>query len=160
MKPLIVLILVFILSAFLIRLVTQKYDLLLAARIGMCAMLCFTAVGHFAFTKGMAMMLPPIVPLKNEIIYLTGLLEILLGVGLLIPRLTVYSGWLLIAFFIVLLPANIYSSIKQVDFEKATLNGNGISYLWFRIPLQIFFCYLDIHFRYKPLRTMQCLLIL
>ena len=87
----------------------------------------------------MAMMLPPIVPLKNEIIYLTGLLEILLGVGLLIPRLTVYSGWLLIAFFIVLLPANIYSSIKQVDFEKATLNGNGISYLWFRIPLQIFF---------------------
>jgi uncharacterized membrane protein len=139
MKPLIVLLIVFLLSAFLIRLVTQKHDLLFAAKIGMCAMLFFTAVGHFAFTKGMVMMLPPIVPLKNETIYLTGLLEILLGVGLLIPRLTVYSGWVLIAFFIGLLPANIYSTIKHVDFEKATFNGNGINYLWFRIPLQIFF---------------------
>jgi uncharacterized membrane protein len=112
---------------------------LLSARIGMCAMLIFTAIGHFAFTKGMAMMIPPIIPSKNEIIYLTGLLEILLGIGLLIPKLSVYSGWVLIALFIVLLPANIYSAIKHIDYQKGTFDGNGLNYLWFRIPLQILF---------------------
>jgi uncharacterized membrane protein len=139
MKPLIVLMSVFLVSIFIIKLTTQKYDFRLSARIAMCAMLFFTAVGHFTFTKGMAMMLPPIIPFKNEIIYLTGLLEILLGICLLIPRLTVYSGWVLIAFFILLLPANIYSAINHIDYQKGTLEGYGLNYLWFRIPLQILF---------------------
>jgi uncharacterized membrane protein len=139
MKPLIVLLSIFLISIFIIKLITQKYDLFLSARIGMCAMLIFTAIGHFAFTKGMAMMIPSIIPLKTEIIYLTGLLEILLGICLLIPRLTVYTGWILIAFFIVLLPANIYAAIKHIDYQKGTFDGNGLNYLWFRIPLQVFF---------------------
>lgn len=141
MKPLIVLLSIFLISIFIIKLITQKYDLFLSARIGMCAMLIFTAIGHFAFTKGMAMMIPPIIPLKNEIIYLTGLLEILLGICLLIPRLTVYTGFILIAFFIVLLPANIYAAIKHIDYQKGTFDGNGLNYLWFRIPLQVFFIF-------------------
>jgi uncharacterized membrane protein len=139
MKPLIVLLAVFSLSLFTLRLLTQKYDLHLSARIGMCIMLFFTAIGHFAFTKGMAMMVPSIIPLKTEIIYLTGFLEILLGIGLLIPRLKIYTGWVLIVFFILLLPANINASIKHIDYQKGTLDGSGISYLWFRVPLQILF---------------------
>jgi uncharacterized membrane protein len=58
---------------------------------------------------------------------------------LLIPKLSVVSGWILIVFFLLLLPANIYASIKHIDFQKATFDGNGLAYLWFRIPLQIFF---------------------
>ncbi len=139
MKPLIVLLSVFLISIFIIKLAFQKYDLFLSARIGMCAMLFFTAIGHFAFTKGMAMMLPPIVPLKTEVIYLTGFLEILLGLCLLIPRLSIYSGWAIILFLLLLLPANIYAAIKHIDYQKATYDGNGLVYLWFRIPLQIFF---------------------
>lgn len=139
MKPLIVLLSIFFASILIIKWATQNYDILLSARIGMCAMLFFTAVGHFTFTKGMAMMIPPIIPLKTEIIYLTGLLEILLGICLLIPRLSVYSGWTLIAFFLLLLPANIYAAIKHIDYQKATFYGNGLTYLWFRIPLQILF---------------------
>jgi uncharacterized membrane protein len=139
MKPLIVLLSVFLISFFIIKLATQKYDLFLSARIGMCAMLFFTAIGHFAFTKGMAMMIPPVFPLKTEIIYLTGVLEILLGLGLLIPSARVYAGWFLIGFFILLLPANIYAAIKHIDYQKGTYDGKGISYLWFRVPLQIVF---------------------
>ena len=139
MKPLIVLVSVFLVSIFIIKLTTQKYDFHLSARIGMCAMLFFTAMGHFAFTKGMTMMIPPIIPLKTEIIYLTGLLEILLGICLLIPKLSIYSGWVLIAFFILLLPANIYSAIKHIDYQKGNFEGNGLNYLWFRIPLQVLF---------------------
>jgi uncharacterized membrane protein len=139
MKQLVVLVSVFLVSIFGIKLITRNYDLFLSARIGMCGMLLFTAIGHFVFTKGMALMIPPMIPFKTEIIYLTGLLEILLGICLLIPRLSIYSGWILIVFFILLLPANIYASIKHIDYQKATFDGNGLDYLWFRIPLQFLF---------------------
>ena len=139
MKPLVVLLVVFGLSTFVIRFFNQKYDFVLAARIAMFAMLCFTAIGHFAFTKGMTMMLPSIIPFKTELIYFTGILEIILGIGLLIPNWKVYSAWILIVFFVILLPANIYAAIKQVDLQKATFDGYGLSYLWFRIPLQLLF---------------------
>ena len=139
MKPLVILLAVFVLSIFVIRFFNQKYDVVLAARIAMCAMLCFTAIGHFAFTKGMTMMLPPIIPFKTELIYFTGVVEIILGIGLLVPNWKVYSAWILIVFFVILLPANIYAAIKQVDLQKATFDGYGLSYLWFRIPLQLLF---------------------
>ncbi|WP_338812503.1 hypothetical protein V9L05_13950 [Bernardetia sp. Wsw4-3y2] len=139
MKPLVILLVVFVLSIFVIRFLNQKYDVVLAARIAMCAMLCFTAIGHFAFTKGMTMMLPPIIPFKTELIYFTGVVEIILGIGLLVPNWKVYSAWILIVFFVILLPANIYAAIKQVDLQKATFDGYGLSYLWFRVPLQLLF---------------------
>ncbi|AFM05051.1 putative membrane protein [Bernardetia litoralis DSM 6794] len=139
MKPLVVLLVVFVLSIFVLQFFNQKYDTVLAARIAMCAMLCFTAIGHFAFTKGMTMMLPSIIPFKTEIVYFTGIVEVILGIGLLVSNWKVYSAWILIFFFVILLPANIYAAIKQVDLQKATFDGYGLSYLWFRIPLQLLF---------------------
>jgi uncharacterized membrane protein len=50
-----------------------------------------------------------------------------------------WTGIALIIFFLLILPANIYAAIKKVDYEKATYEGKGIGYLWFRVPLQIFF---------------------
>lgn len=139
MKPLFVLLIVFVISIFIIKLKDGAYDFALAARIAMSAMLIFTAIGHFKFTEGMAMMLPPIVPDKVAIIYLTGILEIAAAVGLLLPQYKSLTGWFLIIFFILLLPANIYAAVKHIDYEKATLNGSGLGYLWFRVPLQILF---------------------
>lgn len=139
MKPLIVLLLSFTGSLFIIKLVKQDYDLALSARIAMAIMLVFTAIGHFAFSKGMAMMVPKGIPFKEPIVYLTGLFEILLAIGLLVPRLKVITGWALIIFLLLLLPANIYAAINHVNYQKGTFNGPGIAYLWFRIPLQILF---------------------
>jgi len=45
----------------------------------------------------------------------------------------------LILFFILILPANILAALKKVDYQKGTNDGPGAGYLWFRIPLQIFF---------------------
>ncbi|MEI9912084.1 MAG: hypothetical protein WDO71_21995 [Bacteroidota bacterium] len=139
MKPLIVLIIVFGMSVFAPKLTTHKYDFPLSARIAMSAMLLFTAMGHFIFTKGMAMMVPDFIPFKIEMVYLTGIIEIVAAIGLLIPGLRVLTAWLLILFFLLLLPSNIIAAIKQIDIEKGTLNGSGLNYLWFRIPLQILF---------------------
>ncbi|MEO1484096.1 MAG: hypothetical protein AAFU57_00025 [Bacteroidota bacterium] len=53
MKPLIVLLTSFVIAIFAVKWVTKQYDFALSARIAMAVMLCFTAIGHFAFTKGM-----------------------------------------------------------------------------------------------------------
>lgn len=139
MKPLVVLLVAFILSVFLTRIFDGEYDYTLAGRIAMSAMLVFTAIAHFAFTKGMAMMLPSFFPYKNFFVYLTGLMEIAAAAGLLIPGIQMITAWLLILFFMLILPANIYAAIKKIDYQKADFDGKGIAYLWFRVPLQLFF---------------------
>lgn len=139
MKPLSVLLLTFILALFVIKFTQKEHNFTLAARIAIATMLLFTAIGHFIFTKGMSMMLPSFLPYKTNIIYLTGIFEILLAIGLLIPKFQIISGWLLIIFLILMLPANIYASLSKINYQKGTFDGNGLSYLWFRIPLQILF---------------------
>lgn len=139
MKPLIVLLSVFAISLLVTKIFHGNFEFALSARIAMAAMLLFTAMGHFAFTKGMTMMLPDFIPYKTETVYLTGIIEIIAAIGLFIPKVRVLTGWLLIVFFILILPANIYASINKIDYQEGTFNGNGLVYLWFRIPLQILF---------------------
>lgn len=139
MKPLIVLLVSFVISLFVIKLLRGNFDYSLSGRIAMAIMLLFTAIAHFAFSKGMEMMLPDFIPYKKALIYFTGLVEIAAAVGLLAPGLTTLTGWLLILFFILILPANIYSAINKIDYQTGTKNGSDIKYLWFRIPLQILF---------------------
>jgi len=43
----------------------------------MSAMLLFTSIAHFVFSKGMMLMLLSFFPYKKQIVWLTGLLEIM-----------------------------------------------------------------------------------
>jgi uncharacterized membrane protein len=111
----------------------------LAGQIAMAAMLLFTSLGHFMFTEGMAAMMPEFIPLKKEMVYFTGVMEILFAIGLLIPRLKTPTAWLLMLFFILILPANIKAAVENINYQTGELNSSGIDYLWFRVPLQIIF---------------------
>ncbi|MDO5970334.1 DoxX family protein [Flavivirga aquimarina] len=139
MKPLIVLISASLILLFALKIITGKPDLIFSARIGMSIMLLFTALGHFIFSEGMALMVPSIVPFKKQIVYFTGVIEIAAAIGLHIPKLRLVTAWLLIIFFILVFPANIRASLENINYQKATYNGNGLTYLWFRVPLQILF---------------------
>ncbi|AXT54455.1 hypothetical protein J8L88_14175 [Aquimarina sp. MMG015] len=139
MKPLIILLSSFVISLFAIKIINKEYDFALSGRIAMSIMLVFTAIGHFIFTKGMSMMIPKFIPYKGVFVHLTGVFEILLAISLLIPRLKYISGWTLIIFLLLMLPANIYASINNINYQKGTFDGSGLAYLWFRIPLQFLF---------------------
>ena len=139
MKPLIILLVSFAIALLAIKLITGQFALALSARIAMAIMLVFTAIAHFAFTKGMIMMIPDFIPFKKGMVYLTGVIEIAAAVGLLIPDLQVLTAWFLILFFMLLLPANINAAIRHIDYQKGTFEGPGAKYLWFRVPLQILF---------------------
>lgn len=138
MKPFFVLIISFLVAFPAIRLITGSYDPFLAGNIAMSIMLVFTSIGHFAYVKGMEMMMPPFIPFKAAMVYLTGIIEVMAAAGLLIPSLQLLTAYLLILFFILILPVNIYAASRQVDYQKATHEGPGLSYLWFRVPFQLF----------------------
>jgi uncharacterized membrane protein len=139
MKPLIVLLATFGLSLLIFYFAGHTWQYVWAGNIAMSVMLLFTAMAHFAFLEGMSKMLPAFLPFKKEIVALTGFIEIAGAIGLLIPSARYLTGMALIVFFILILPANILAALKKVDYQKATNEGPGVSYLWFRIPLQVFF---------------------
>jgi len=137
MKPLIVLIISFLVALLCTRIMTGNWMAVIAGNAAMAVMLLFTAIGHFAYSKGMAMMMPAFMPIKKALVWLTGFVEMFAAVGLLIPSLRELTSKFLVLFFILILPVNIQAALKEVDYQKATYTGTGLKYLWFRIPLQI-----------------------
>src|ERR1700751_3994008 len=133
MKPLVVLITSFTISFLLLTFLSYDWNFKLAGNIAMSAMLVFTAIGHFVYSKGMVMMIPNFIPFKAELVLLTGLFELVTAVGLFIPRFKYDTFLFLMAFFILVIPANIHAALKKVDYQNGTYTGNSINYLWFRI---------------------------
>lgn len=138
MAVLVVLIVTFFVSLGIAWAGTGEPAYVLSGNIAMCAMLQFTALGHFKFPEGMSRMIPPFVPFKKTMVLLTGLMEIAAGIALLFPATRHAAGIFLILFFIALLPANIYAASQHLDYQKGTYDGKGPEYLWFRIPMQVF----------------------
>lgn len=155
MKPLIILLSAFLITLLVLFATDRCWNFLIAGNIGMSVMLLFTALGHFIFTAPMARMLPPSIRFRNEIVILTGLLEVLAAVGLVIAETRILASWFVIMFFVLILPANIYAASKKVNYMKATEEGPGLPYLWFRIPLQLFYIawvvYFSIYLQINPL---------
>jgi uncharacterized membrane protein len=139
MKPLFVLLGTFFIAFFFLRLTNGWWDYRLPARIAMAAMLLFTAIAHFVFTRGMTMMLPDFVPFKKAMVYITGVAELACAVGMLLNAWFPLAGMMLTLLFMLMLPANIHAALKRINYEKGTLDGKGPGYLWFRVPLQFFF---------------------
>lgn len=137
MKPLIVLISVSSITLIVLRIVQGNYDFSISARFGLSVMLLFTALGHFMFTHGMSNMVPDFIPFKKEIVYITAFIEISAAIGLHIPQFRTITAWLLIIFFVLILPANIKAALVNLNYQTGDLDGPGTPYLWFRIPFQL-----------------------
>ena len=58
---------------------------------------------------------PPFPPLPS--VYISGFFEILGGIGLAIPSVSVAAAWGLIALFIAVFPANIYMTLHNIGIE-------------------------------------------
>ena len=87
-------------------------------------------VGHFTSTDFFVKIMPPYLPFHRELVYLSGVFEIVLGVLLLIPQTTRLAAWGLIALLIAVFPANIYMFQHQELFQVSPV------VLLLRLPLQ------------------------
>ena len=88
-------------------------------------------LNHFLYTDFYVRIMPPYLPWHRFLVYFSGALEIVLAVGLLIPRLTSLSAWGLIALLIAVFPANIHMTLYPDQFPEF-----NPAMLWLRLPLQ------------------------
>ncbi len=139
MGPEVSLFAVFVIATGFFLIKTGQFKLALSGRIAISVMLLIIGTGHFIFTRGVAMMLPEFVPFKVPLIYLTGVIEFAAAAGLHLPRFRKTTAWLLIVYFILILPANIYAASIHLNEQTGTLDGSGPGSLWYRIPLQAIF---------------------
>ncbi len=130
----------FVVNKFVLN---ERLSLSFIGRAALAIMLIVTGIAHFTGTDLMVGMMPDFMPAKREIVYFTGVCELLAVIGLLWDKTAKLTSVLLIIFFIAILPANIVGSIKQVQ-----LGGmeNGIMYLLFRVPLQFLFIFWAYYF--------------
>ena len=106
--------------------------------------LFFAGVGvhHFIDPTPYLAIMPPYLPLHLELVYLSGLFEVLGGLGLLLPGTRRLAGWGLIALLVAVFPANIHMLVNEVylpDMPKEEW------ILWLRMPIQFLFAWAVYH---------------
>lgn len=93
-------------------------------------------ITHFVKPLEYASIVPPQFGDRLAMVYISGFFEILGGIGLLIPLVSVAAAWGLIALFIAVFPANIYQAIHSIPIEG--IPHHPLFY-WFRLPFQAVF---------------------
>ena len=107
----------------------------LRGKMGVSLVFAFTAIGHFVKTSEMTQMLPPWMPMRVPLVYVTGVFEFFAAVAILFPSLARCAGIALCIFLFLILPSNVYAAFQRIDFGG---HGAGPIYLLVRVPLQLF----------------------
>jgi uncharacterized membrane protein len=96
----------------------------------------FVAAGslHFLTPQVYLKIMPPHLPAPGLLVQISGVAEILGGVGLIVPSTRHAAAWGLVALLIAVLPANIYMAVAHLRFPGFM----GESWAqWARVPLQL-----------------------
>ena len=88
---------------------------------------------HFVFPAGYARIVPKWLPAPLMLVYLSGVFEILGGLGLLVPAAQQWAAWGLIALLVAVFPANINMAVRGIGFGRTPPPA---ALLWARLPLQ------------------------
>lgn len=91
-------------------------------------------INHFRIPEFYLSMIPPPLP-PEPVNVISGLAEMALGIGVLVPRTRRLAGWGLIALLIAIFPANIYAAFQG---HIAGLDAPSWT-LWARLPFQFVF---------------------
>jgi uncharacterized membrane protein len=86
---------------------------------------------HFLKPKPYESIMPDALPAHRELVYLSGVAELLGGAGVLSERTSRLAGWWLVAVMIAVFPANVNMAIEAGDFRSIPE-----PLLWARLPLQ------------------------
>jgi uncharacterized membrane protein len=107
----------------------QKIGLALAAMLYIVA-----GSLHFIKTDAYVRIMPPYIPWHLAMVRISGVCEILGGLGLLIPRTRTAAAWGLIVLMIAVFPANIYMATNPIEAGAVSI---APVLRWGRLPLQL-----------------------
>ena len=138
------------LAAHLLSAITRRDFDSRGAAAGLGVLFIFTGIGHFILTEPMAQMLPPWVPERLLLVYLTGVLEFAIAVGFFVPISRRFTGRVAAIVLVLFFPANIYAAINHVP-----MGGHawGAVYLLIRAPLQAIILFWVYWFTVRPPKT-------
>jgi len=92
---------------------------------------------HFVVPELYVQIVPPVFPAALALVYLSGLAEIAVGIGLLFPRTRRYGAWATVALLVAIFPANVYMATHGVVIEGLPGGGDpSAAVRWGRLPLQ------------------------
>ena len=107
-----------------------------AAGVAMAVAMVFAGVSHFLMPGPFVAHLPEWVPSREALVYFTGALEVLLGVGLVGPApYRPLVAVTLVAYLLAVFPANVYVAVADVEIDGQP----GGVYQWIRLPFQAVF---------------------
>ena len=85
--------------------------------------------GHFLKPGEYVRIIPPFLPRPRLLVFVSGVCEVLAGLGLLYPPTRRFAAWGLVALLVAIFPANVY--MAHIGF------GAPQWVLWARLPLQL-----------------------
>ena len=94
----------------------------------------YVGIDHFVHTGWYERIIPPFLPFKTSLVFISGVFEVILGFSLFIPNKRYLAGWGLIILLIMVYPANIYLAWT----DGRALNVSPLI-AWGRLPLQLVF---------------------
>ena len=103
------------------------------SRILIALLFCGMGVLHFAKPEPFLNVMPPLFPAPYALVLISGVFEMLGGVGVLIPRVRRAAGIGLIALLIAVYPVNIFMFWRQAQSHAWDLTS---TVLLIRLPLQ------------------------
>ena len=110
----------------------------LIVRLLLAALFLFAGMVHLRDPQLFMPVMPPWIPFHRACILISGVFELLGGLGLLIPerRIQFATGWGLTLLLLAVFPANIYMAVDQIQ-----VNGFPPEpwMAWARLPLQPLF---------------------
>jgi len=88
-----------------------------------CAAIFYVVAGSLHFIKPDAYLkiMPPYIPRHVAMVGLSGVFEILGGLGLLIPQTRRVAAWGLVALLIAVFPANVYMATNPIESGAASI---------------------------------------
>jgi uncharacterized membrane protein len=104
------------------------------SRLLLAAVFVFAGMMHFIIPASYVGIMPPWLPWHRGLVYLSGVLEIAGGVGLLVPRTRRAAGIGLVLLLIAVWPANLQMVLAARAADKPLWHE---ALLWLRLPLQL-----------------------
>jgi uncharacterized membrane protein len=95
----------------------------------------FAGAMHFARPRMYESIMPPYVPRHRELVYVSGVAEMVGGAGLLVPGLRRPAGWWLLATLVAVFPANVHMAVNHEEYPVP----GGRTALLARLPFQLVF---------------------
>ena len=97
------------------------------------AFFILAGIMHFVQDDSFAAIVPPLLPFPKLIVWITGVMEIVLALMIILPKHRALAGALFAPYLLAVLPANIYMAMENIPLGDMEASPTE---LWIRVAMQ------------------------